>query len=142
VDQGLDEETERLYSTGNQAAILGGDSLLQLVKSEHEQHKQLINQHQGNYQSINTIIEAVANEFCMEVKELTKSRRGRGSENIPRWVVLYLCRELSQTSLKVIAGEFGIARISGVSRAVYKLKLILDADIQASLKALYQQLTA
>jgi len=77
----------------------------------------------------------------MEVKELTKSRRGRSSKNIPRWVALYLCRELSQTSLKVIAGEFGIARISGVSRAVYKLKLILNTDIKASLKVLYQQLT-
>jgi putative transposase len=98
MDQGLDEETERLYSTGNQTAILGGDSFVQLVKSEHEVHKQLIDQNQGNYPSINTIIEAVANEFCMEVKELTKSRQGRGSENIPRWVALYLCRELSQTT--------------------------------------------
>ncbi len=143
VNQGLDEETERFYSKGNQTAILGGDSYVQLVKSEHEEHKQLIDQHQGNYPRINTIIEAVANEFCMEVKELTKSRRGRGSENIPRWVALYWCRELSQTTLKVIAGEFGIAHISGVSRAVYKLKLILDsdADIKASLKVLYQQLT-
>jgi putative transposase len=73
-----------------------------LVKSEHEQHKQLINQNQGNYPSINTVIEAESNEFCIEVKELTKSRLGRGSENIPRWVALYLCRELSQTKLKGI----------------------------------------
>jgi putative transposase len=143
VALGLDEETERFYSKGNQAAILGGDNFVQLVKSEHEEKKQLIDQCQGNYPSINTIIEAVAEKFCMEVKEITKSRRGRGSENIPRWVALYLCRELSQATLKVIAGEFGIAHISGVSRAVHKLKLILDKNvrIKASLKVLYQQLT-
>jgi chromosomal replication initiation ATPase DnaA len=85
----------------------------------------LIN-HQENYPGINTIIEAMAEEFCMEVKEITKSRRSRGSENIPRRVALYLCRELSQATLKVIAGEFGIAHISGVSRAVHELNLILS----------------
>jgi hypothetical protein len=85
----------------------------------------------------------VAGEFCVEAKEIVKSRRGRGSENIPRWVALYLCRELSQARLKVIVGEFGITHISDVSRAVDKLKLILDknAKIKASLKVLYQQLT-
>jgi chromosomal replication initiation ATPase DnaA len=85
----------------------------------------------------------VAGEFCVEAKEIVKSRRGRGSENIPRWVAQYLCRELSQATLKVIVGEFGITHISGVNRAVDKLKLILDknARIKASLKVLYQQLT-
>jgi putative transposase len=143
VGLGLDEETESFYSKGNQAAILGGVNFVQLVKSEHEEKKQLIDQHQGNYPSINTIIEAVAEKFCMEVKEITKSRRGRGSENIPRWVAIYLCRELSQATLKVIAGEFGIAHISGVSRAVHKLKQILgkNAKIKASFKTLNQQLT-
>jgi hypothetical protein len=37
-------------------------------------------------------------------------------------------------------GELGIAHISGESRAVYKLTLMLDADINALLKALYQKL--
>jgi putative transposase len=68
----------------------------------------------------------MADEFCVEAKEIVKSRRGRGSENIPRWVALYLCRELSQATLKVIVGKFVITHISGVSRAVDKLKLILD----------------
>jgi chromosomal replication initiation ATPase DnaA len=64
-------------------------------------------------------------------------------KNIPRWVGIYLYRELSQATLKVIVGEFGIAHISGVSRAVHKLKLVLDrnARIKASLKVLNQQLT-
>jgi hypothetical protein len=52
----------------------------------------------------------------------------------------YLCRKLSQTKLRVIVGEFGIVHISGESRAVYKLTLMLDTDIKASLKALYQKL--
>jgi hypothetical protein len=64
--------------------------------------------------------------------------RGRGSKNMPQWAALYLCRKLSQTRHKVIAGEFGITHISGVSRIVYKLKLILDANIKTSLKLIYQ----
>jgi hypothetical protein len=142
VGLGLDEETESFYGKGNQSAILGGENFVQLVKYEHEEKKQLIDQYQGNYPSINAIIEALAGEFCVEAKEIVKSRRGRGSENIPRWVVLYLCRELSQARLKVIVGEFGIMHISGASRAVDKLKPILDenARIKASLKVLYQQL--
>jgi hypothetical protein len=85
----------------------------------------------------------VAGEFGVEAKEIVKSRRGRGSENIPSWVAIYLCRELSQATLKVIVGDFGVTHISGVSRAVDKPKLILDknAKIKASVKVLYQQLT-
>jgi putative transposase len=108
-----------------------------------EKKSNLLINHQGNYPSINAIIEAVADEFCVEAKEIVKSRRGRGSENIPRWVTIYLCRELSQATLKIIVGEFGITHISGVGRAVKKLRLMLDknARIKASLKVLYQQLT-
>jgi chromosomal replication initiation ATPase DnaA len=82
-------------------------------------------------------------EFCVAAKEIVKSRRGRGSVNIFRWVALYLFHELSQATLKFIVGEFGITHISGVNRAVHKLKLILDknARIKASLKVLYQQST-
>lgn len=142
VERGLDEETERFYGKGNQAAILGGDKFVQLVKSDNEENRQLIDQRQGNYPSINSIIDAVVKEFGIDINEIKKSRRGRGSENMPRWVALYLCRELSQSTLKVIAGEFGITHISGVSRAVDKLKLKLDENtrIKASLKVLYQQL--
>jgi putative transposase len=139
---GLDEETESFYGKGNQyqtSTILGGENFVQLVKYEHGEKKRLINQYQGNYPST----KAVAGKFCVEAKEIVKSRRGRSSENIPRWVALYLCRELSQATLKVIVGEFVITHISGVSRAVDKLKLILDkkARIKASLKVLYKQLT-
>jgi putative transposase len=85
----------------------------------------------------------VASDFRVEAKEIVKSRQGRGSEDIPRWVALYLCRELSQARLEIIVGEFGITHISGVSRAVDKFNLILDKNviIKAQLKVLYQQLT-
>jgi putative transposase len=82
----------------------------------------------------------VASDFRVEAKEIVKSRQGRGSEDIPRWIALYLCYELSQATLKIIVGEFEITHISGVSRVVDKLKLMLDknARIKAPLKFLYQ----
>ncbi len=66
----------------------------------------------------------------------------RGSENLARWAALYLCRELSQIRLKVIADEFGMTHISGVSKAVGKLKLKMGEKtrIKTSLELLYQQL--
>jgi len=64
----------------------------------------------------------------------------RGSENLARWAALYLCRELSQIRLKVIADEFGMTHISGVSKAVGKRKMDEKTRIMTSLELLYQQL--
>ncbi len=141
VESGIDEETESFYGKGNQPAILGGEAFVQQVKAENEEKRQLIDQHQGNYPSIKTIIKVVAEEFKVEEKEIIKSRRGRNSENIPRWVALYLCRELSQATLKEIASGFGMQHISGVSKAAKKMELDRKPSIQRSLKRLYQRLT-
>jgi chromosomal replication initiation ATPase DnaA len=66
-----------------------------------------------------------------------------GSKNIPRWVALYLCRELSQSRLREIADTFGMVHISGVNRAVYKLKSILEENglVNSLLKVLSHELT-
>ncbi|MFT7672057.1 MAG: putative transposase [Gammaproteobacteria bacterium] len=143
VESGIDEETESFYGKGNQPAILGSDEFVQQIKSDNGEKNHLIDQHQGNYPSIKTIIESVAEEFEVEEKEITKSRRGRNSENIPRWVALYLCRELSQAALKEIASGFGMQHISGVSKAAIKLERVLDKkySIQKSIKRLNQRLT-
>jgi putative transposase len=143
VELGLDEETRSFYSKENQAAILGGADFVNRVKAENEERRLLIDLHQGNFPNIKEIINAVAKAFGVEALEITKSRQGRGSENIPRWVALYLCRELSQATLKTIAGEFSIVHISGISKAVSKLQLMMEENqvIEDSVKVLYQHLT-
>ncbi len=143
VESGADAETKSFYSKTRQAAILGKEHFIEQIKEEHDEKKHLIDRYQGNYPSIQKIIVTVAEEFDVDVQEIRQSRRGRGSRNIPRWVALYLCRELSQATLSRISGEFGLTHISGVSQAVYKLQRYRDKNalIDESVKRLYQCLT-
>ena len=143
VESGLDEETENFYRKGNLPAIFGSEHFIKNVKDKNHEKKGLIDKNQGNYPGIKKVIESVALQFDVKTKSIRKASRGRGSKNIPRWVALYLCRELCQTTLKEITDEFNITHISGVSRAVGQLQNILGTNerVDDSLKKLYQCLT-
>ena len=143
VDGGLDEEIKAFYGKGNQAAILGSDDFVKKIIDEYKDKSPSIHKLQGNYPSIEKIIEATAQAFEVKSSSIRTSARGRGSKNIPRWVALYLCRELSQARLHEIADGFGMTHISGVSMAVYKLQPILEQDgsVKALLKLLEDNLT-
>jgi REP element-mobilizing transposase RayT len=143
VEAGIDEEIKEFYGKGNQAAILGSDDFVKNIIEENKDKSPSIHKLQGNYPSIEKIIEATAQAFEVRSSSIRTSARGRGSKNIPRWVALYLCRELSQARLYEIADAFGITHISGVSMAVYKLQPILEQDgsVKALLKLLEDNLT-
>ncbi len=143
VESGTDAKTKSFYSKTRQAAILGKERFIEQIKEEHDEKKHLIDRYQGNYPSIQKIIVTVAEEFDVDVQEIRQSRRGRGSRNIPRWVALYLCRELSQATLSRISGEFGLTHISGVSQTVYKLQRYREKNALSdeSVRRLYQCLT-
>ena len=64
---------------------------------------------------------AVAQQMRVEEKSIYTSARGRGSANIPRWMALYLCREVGKHPLNEICKAFGITHISGVAQAVKSL---------------------
>jgi len=57
----------------------------------------------------------------MEEKGIYTSARGRGSANMPRWMALFLSREVGKHPLNEICKAFGMTHISGVVQAVISL---------------------
>jgi len=72
--------------------------------------------------SCKQIIAAVAKQFKVTEASIYKAARGPGSKNVPRWVAMYLCQELSAVTLQSIAKLFKLQRYGTVSTTVGKLK--------------------
>ena len=58
----------------------------------------------------------------MSEESIYTAARGPGSKNVPRWVAMYLCQELSAVTLQAIAKLFKLKRYGTVSTTVGKLK--------------------
>ncbi|MBT4256329.1 MAG: hypothetical protein HOD87_09745, partial [Gammaproteobacteria bacterium] len=69
--------------------------------------------------------------------------RGPGSKNVPRWVAMYLCQELSALTLQSIAKLFKLQRYGTVSTTVGKLRKELadDPKLRAAVEKLTKQLS-
>jgi chromosomal replication initiator protein len=92
--------------------------------------------------TINTISSAVARYFGLTNKQLISTSR-RQAVTRARGVAIYLCRELTTTSLKDIGQFFGKRDHTTVLHAYRKTKLRLhtDSDVQTAiddLKNLFQ----
>jgi len=121
VEQGVDEEILTFYGKGNLKPILGGDEFIESVLTEIEINRPYFNKLQGRLPAISTIVSAVAQQMRVEEKSIYTSARGRGSANIPRWIALFLSREVGKHPLNEIGKAFGMTHISGVAQAVKSL---------------------
>ena len=89
--------------------------------------------------SCKQIITAVAKQFRVSEASIYKAARGPGSKNLPRWVAMYLCQELSAVTLQSIAKLFKLQRYGTVSTTVGKLKAEFTED--PKLKAITERLS-
>ena len=78
--------------------------------------------------SCKKIVSAVASRFKVSEASIYKAARGPGSKNVPRWVAMYLCQELSAVTLQSIARMFKLKRYGTVSTTVGKLKIEFEED--------------
>ena len=78
--------------------------------------------------SCKDIVSAVAKQFKVSEASIYKAARGPGSKNVPRWVAMYLCQELSAVTLQSIARLFKLKRYGTVSTTVGKLKKEFEED--------------
>jgi chromosomal replication initiator protein len=89
--------------------------------------------------SIEHIQEAVVERFSMSMQELTGERRSQ-SIVYPRQVAMYLCRELTDSSLPKIGKKFGGRDHTTVIHATSKIAKLIQED--RSVYNLVQELTA
>ncbi len=89
--------------------------------------------------SIERILQAVSERFDISVRELTGHGRSQPI-SYPRHVAMYLCRELTDSSLPKIGREFGGRDHTTVMHATVKIARLIRED--RSVYNLVQELTA
>jgi len=95
VEMGVDEEIKKFYGKGNIMPYLGSDEFRTWVYQQKTTNDDMISE-QEKYQfrqNMDKIIEDVAQLFDVTIKSILQSERGKA--NIPRWVSLYLCQDIS-----------------------------------------------
>ena len=125
VAEGVDAELIHFYGKKNLSSLMGDSSFLksaQKQRSATSARGMSRGAHAKWRPSCKQIISAVAKQFKVSESSIYKAARGPGSKNVPRWVAMYLCQELSAVTLQSIAKLFRLKRYGTVSTTVGKLK--------------------
>ena len=131
VAQGVTEELTHFYGKKNLSSLLGDDKFRKAAQKKKSATTARGVSRGANAKwrpSCKQIISAVAKEFKVSETSIYKAARGPGSKNVPRWVAMYLCQELSAVTLQSIAKLFKLKRYGTVSTTVGKLKKEFGAD--------------
>jgi len=146
IAQGITDELAHFYGKKNQSSLLGDDKFRKAA-----QRKKSATAARGVSRGANAkwrpsckqIINAVAKEFKVSETSIYKAARGPGSKNVPRWVSMYLCQELSAVTLQSIAKLFKLKRYGTVSTTVGKLKkeFVTNKKLVASAEQLARRLS-
>ena len=131
VAQGVTDELAHFYGKKNLSSLLGDDKFRKAAQKKKSATAARGVSRGANAKwrpSCKQIISAVAKEFKVSETSIYKAARGPGSKNVPRWVAMYLCQELSAVTLQSIAKLFKLKRYGTVSTTVGKLKKEFGAD--------------
>ncbi len=131
VAAGIDEELAHFYGKKNLPSIMGDEKF-----RKQAQRKRATTKVRGVSRGANAkwrpsckqIVSAVAKQFKVSESSIYNAARGPGSKNVPRWVAMYLCQELSAVTLQSIAKLFKLKRYGTVSTTVGKLKKEFQED--------------
>lgn len=125
VAQGVDDELAHFYGKKNLSSIMGDGKFRKAAQKKRSATSTRGVSRGANARwrpSCKQIISAVAKQFKVSEASIYKAARGPGSKNVPRWVAMYLCQELSAVTLQSIAKLFKLKRYGTVSTTVGKLK--------------------
>ena len=125
VAQGVDDELAHFYGKKNLSSILGDNKFRKSAQKKRSATSVRGVSRGANARwrpSCRQIISVVAKQYKVSEASIYKAARGPGSKNVPRWVAMYLCQELSAVTLQSIAKLFKLKRYGTVSTTVGKLK--------------------
>ena len=131
VREGIDDEMAAFYGKKNLSSIMGDDKFRKQAQRKRSTTKVRgvsRGAHAKWRPSCKDIVSAVAAQFKVSEASIYKAARGPGSKNVPRWVAMYLCQELSAVTLQSIARLFKLKRYGTVSTTVGKLKMEFEED--------------
>lgn len=133
VAEGVDDELDHFYGKKNLLSILGDDKFRKKAqaKSSPSAVRGVSKGSQAKLRpSMRQVVKAVAERFKVTEKSIYRAARGPGSKNIPRWIAMYLCQEVSGVTLQTIARRFGLKRYGTVSTTIGKLKQEFNSSLK------------
>ena len=131
VAAGVDDELAKFYGKKNLSSVMGDEKFRKSSRKKRSATAARGISRGANAKwrpSCKQITLAVAKRFKVTESSIYKAARGPGSKNIPRWVAMYLCQELSGVTLQHIAKLFKLKRYGTVSTTVGKLKKEIHED--------------
>ncbi len=145
VAEGTDPELKDFYARKNQLSVLGSDKFKSNARSKSAPAKQrgLAKGKLARLRpTIKKVVAEVSRHFKVSESSIYSAARGPGSKNVPRWVAMHLCQELSAVTLQDIASRFGLKRYGTVSTTVGKLRQEMKADprVSKAIKSLRKRL--
>ena len=146
VAQGVDEELAHFYGKKNLSSVMGDEKFRKFAAGKRSATKARGVSRGANAKwrpGCKEIVAAVAKHFKVTEETIYQAARGPGSKNVPRWVAMYLCQELSATTLQTIARLFKLKRYGTVSTTVGKLKkeFVSDPKLAAATQKLAKSLS-
>jgi len=135
VAEGVDDELAKFYGKKNLSSVMGDEKFRKSSRKKRSATAARGISRGANAKwrpSCKQIIASVAKRFKVTEASIYKAARGPGSKNIPRWVAMYLCQELSGVTLQHIAKLFKLKRYGTVSTTVGKLKKEISEDSSLS----------
>lgn len=146
VSQGTNPELAHFYGKKNLSSVMGDDKFRKAAQKKKSATAARGISRGANAKwrpSCKQIISAVAKQFKVSESSIYKAARGPGSKNVPRWVAMYLCQELSAVTLQAIAKLFKLKRYGTVSTTVGKLKkeFAVDPKLVAATEKLAKSLS-
>ncbi len=131
VAEGVDEELAHFYGKKNLSSVMGDEKFRKAARAKRSPARARGVSRGANAKwrpACADIVSAVARQFKVSEESIYTAARGPGSKNVPRWVAMYLCQELSAVTLQSIAKLFKLKRYGTVSTTVGKLKKEFEED--------------
>lgn len=129
VELGTDEEIQQFYGRGNLMPYLGSDEFRAWAYGQRSTDDTAVSRQElrAFRPTVEDIIARVAQVFQVSPASITRTTRG-GSDNVPRWVAMYLCQEVGACRLVDIARHFGLQRTGSIPTTIGKLKRLMNQD--------------
>ena len=124
----ISKELLEFYSKQRLVPVLGDEVFINKLQlsdlAEETPRQDRVNQRP----SITKILTEVADAFDVSVNALLALKKGRGLQNTPRKVAMYVAQKYGDYRLKEIAEVFGLAHYGGVSSAIYSISETMKVD--------------
>ncbi len=144
VDSSNSEEISHFYGLKNTPSIMGNKAFKehtckQSLSLDLEIDKKGLKQPVD----LKKIINKVADNYQLLIKDICVAKRGAGKNNLPRWIAMKLCQEVGGAKLTDIAKLFNVSHYSTVSQTIGRLNLLMNdnSGVKSEFNMLSQDLT-